>query len=356
MKTRLLAIALFLLFPRLCPAGVAEGSLSYFGRESGLYTSRILDMCQDEYGFLWLGTYDGLYRFDGIRFTNFRGGEGDFPETSHLRISKVIADINNDIWCLDDEMSLRRFNPPTRSFEEVDLPSGVYRLISSGRDKIWVVSADGSLTRIRVGAEDRTLSMGRVTIAGIFPEGVAGVVSSADGADYLYASSGIFRLSWDREEASFEKYSDSPVYCTAEVDGTLFFGSDGGRIISLDGGGCDSIETGFPYRIDLMEYLPDRSCFFLGSLSNHFAVYAPDSGLSEIIPLARYYGRELECRADANGNLWLRDLHGGIFFYDSDGMEFTGLDEALGNTPWNSENRITAFFPDSQGKVCCARS
>lgn len=168
MKTRLLAIALFLLFPRLCPAGVAEGSLSYFGRESGLYTSRILDMCQDEYGFLWLGTYDGLYRFDGIRFTNFRGGEGDFPETSHLRISKVIADINNDIWCLDDEMSLRHFNPPTRSFEEVDLPSGVYRLISSGRDKIWVVSADGSLTRIRVGAEDRTLSMGRVPIAGRF--------------------------------------------------------------------------------------------------------------------------------------------------------------------------------------------
>lgn len=351
MKTRFFALALFLFLPRLCPAGVADGSVTGFGRESGLYTSRILDVCQDDYGLLWLGTYDGLYMFDGISFTNFRGNDGDYPETSHLRITKVISDINNDIWCLDNEMSLRRFNPPSRSFEEVKLSAGVRRLIPSGRDEIWAVTVDGGLEHISVSAQDRSLSIGRVPFAGQFPVGPADIVRSADGADYLFSASGIFRMSADGQGASYEAVADSPAYCAVEVDGTIFFGSDEGRIITIDDGGCDSIETGFPYRIDLMEHLADRSCFFVGSLLNHFAVYASDSGLSEILPLERYNGRELESRMDANGNLWLRDLHRGIFFYDPDGMKFTGLDEALGNTPWNSENRITAFFPDSQGNV-----
>ncbi|HEY0991613.1 MAG TPA: two-component regulator propeller domain-containing protein, partial [Kofleriaceae bacterium] len=42
-----------------------------FGAADGLRNLVIASIAQDAHGFLWLGTEDGVYRFDGERFTHF---------------------------------------------------------------------------------------------------------------------------------------------------------------------------------------------------------------------------------------------------------------------------------------------
>ena len=39
---------------------------------NGLYNNTITDIAEDQLGFIWIGTEDGLVRYDGRVFDNFR--------------------------------------------------------------------------------------------------------------------------------------------------------------------------------------------------------------------------------------------------------------------------------------------
>src|SRR5271157_5825716 len=47
-----------------------------FGRESGLANLEVQCLYQDHTGFLWVGTENGLYRYEGSRFRHFGKEEG----------------------------------------------------------------------------------------------------------------------------------------------------------------------------------------------------------------------------------------------------------------------------------------
>ena len=44
----------------------------HIGQADGLLTSGITSITQDERGFIWIGTLNGLQRYDGTRFVNYR--------------------------------------------------------------------------------------------------------------------------------------------------------------------------------------------------------------------------------------------------------------------------------------------
>ncbi|MGO9229510.1 MAG: two-component regulator propeller domain-containing protein [Bryobacteraceae bacterium] len=51
-------------------------SFKYYDRESGLPNQAVHAMLQDRTGFLWIGTANGLYRYDGHRYRGFNVPEG----------------------------------------------------------------------------------------------------------------------------------------------------------------------------------------------------------------------------------------------------------------------------------------
>ena len=59
----------FLLFTLRCRADVP---IRYLGVAEGLSNSSVNCITQDQYGFIWLGTYDGLNQYDGFDFKIFR--------------------------------------------------------------------------------------------------------------------------------------------------------------------------------------------------------------------------------------------------------------------------------------------
>ncbi|HEX2608503.1 MAG TPA: histidine kinase [Flavisolibacter sp.] len=62
--------------------------------EDGLPDSYVLKTFQDSYGYIWIGTYSGLSRFDGKYFTNY-GLNNGLPD---LFISALAEDSNHAIW------------------------------------------------------------------------------------------------------------------------------------------------------------------------------------------------------------------------------------------------------------------
>ena len=47
-----------------------------YGQADGLSNLNVLSVLQDRPGFLWVGTQNGLFRYNGVRFQSFSAGQG----------------------------------------------------------------------------------------------------------------------------------------------------------------------------------------------------------------------------------------------------------------------------------------
>jgi len=64
--------------------------------EKGLPNSSVTSIAQTPDGYLWVGTYNRLARFDGARFVTFE--PEDTPELLHPRIRKLFLDAQGTLW------------------------------------------------------------------------------------------------------------------------------------------------------------------------------------------------------------------------------------------------------------------
>lgn len=77
----------------------AQGlQFSQIGSADGLPQKHVLCLLEDEMGFLWIGTEDGLYRYDGRQFKEFRSFPNDTTTLSHNYIVSMTEDKNGRIW------------------------------------------------------------------------------------------------------------------------------------------------------------------------------------------------------------------------------------------------------------------
>ena len=69
-------------------------SFKFYGEEEGLQNLAVQVVLQDRAGFLWVGTQNGLYRYDGSRFTRFGKAEGIVG----TRIESLHETAAGDLW------------------------------------------------------------------------------------------------------------------------------------------------------------------------------------------------------------------------------------------------------------------
>lgn len=75
-------------------------------------------IARDNQGMLWFATDDGLYRYDGYDFVNFKSRSGDGVNMPSNRMNSIYASSENGIWCL---VSGRVFLFDTRSCRFLDV-------------------------------------------------------------------------------------------------------------------------------------------------------------------------------------------------------------------------------------------
>ena len=68
------------------------------GVEDGLSQSTVTSIYQDEFGIIWLGTKDGLNRYDGTNFSIFRPVRGDKNSLYNNNIGTICGDKNGHIY------------------------------------------------------------------------------------------------------------------------------------------------------------------------------------------------------------------------------------------------------------------
>ena len=119
--------------------------------EDGLAQESVLAMAQDSDGFMWFGTQNGLSRFDGYRFVNFRNVVGDPSTLASNWIRVLHVDPQGRLW-IGTDGGLARYDAATQGFQQFvpEEPARrgngnrhVRAIIDDGRGGLWLGTGDG---------------------------------------------------------------------------------------------------------------------------------------------------------------------------------------------------------------------
>ncbi len=150
---RMLAAALLLV---LCANGFAAAPrltlrFEHLSVAEGLTQESVLAVVQDRDGFMWFGTQNGLSRFDGYRFINYRSVPGQTRTLSNNWVRVLHLDRHGRLW-LGTDGGLNLYDPITRSFtlfvpqETARRGNGnrhITAIVGDGRDGLWIGTSDG---------------------------------------------------------------------------------------------------------------------------------------------------------------------------------------------------------------------
>ena len=76
----------------------------------------INDIFQDRHGFLWIGTNNGLFKYDGKNIKSYLHNAQDSTSLSSTRIHTIVEDDNGDLW-IGAPYGLNRFDRTTEKFK-----------------------------------------------------------------------------------------------------------------------------------------------------------------------------------------------------------------------------------------------
>ena len=139
--------------PRLIRLPVTEGKdirFTHLSTEEGLSQSRVDHILQDTQGFLWIGTYNGLNRYDGYHFQHYKPEANNPNSIGGVFIYALLQDRSGALWIAIDQ-SLDRFDPITGTFlhfrsnsgDPASLAGHVEHITQDSDGMLWLATRNG---------------------------------------------------------------------------------------------------------------------------------------------------------------------------------------------------------------------
>lgn len=168
-------------------AGAAETrySVDVWGQDEGLPQSSIVSMIQTRDGYLWLGTLNGLVRFDGIRFTVF--DESNTPGLESSRIVNLFEDSQGTLWIGTETAGAAVVHDGRVTSLNIGVGSRQGRLMGICEDAtgaVWLYTADGELVRVFNGTNSWNM----------MPSGYRGLAADKSGLVWVGSDQGLVAL------------------------------------------------------------------------------------------------------------------------------------------------------------------
>ncbi len=155
-------------------------NIDLYTSRNGLPNNSILSIHQDTRGFLWLGTYNGLCRYDGNEFISFSDGKKGSPLINSIQ--SMAQDKAGDIWVATRTGIMAKLEYSTKKWTwEKHLPRGLSVVQCDSFNNVWAGGIYGNIYIIENGV---VTEIGRIktTIKKIIPVSIHTVrITSAEG-------------------------------------------------------------------------------------------------------------------------------------------------------------------------------
>lgn len=274
--------------------------------EDGLPQNSVIAITQTRDGYLWLGTLNGLVRFDGSRFTVF--DESTTPELGSSRIVSLFEDHGGELWIGTETAGIARLHAGRVTPLGIGEGSRGGRLMSACQDKlgaVWLYTADGQVWRDHNGVTN-----------------------------------------------SFSFAADRPSQCrviAADKAGSLWIGSDG-RLSELDPTAALRppvlpIVTNEPVgRVDFL--LASAGGGYWRMADGRTQLWRARQLVRDLGPYPWGYTPVSSACEDSAGNLIVGTLGAGLFWYDAEGKA-----DNLSTNEGLSHNYVLSLCHDREGNL-----
>ena len=323
--------------------GITRYDIRGWQTDDGLPQNSVRAITQTREGYLWVGTQEGLARFDGVRFATL--GTNAPPELKRGWIAALCAGRDGSLWIGCDGYGLARLKEGkfTRFSEADGLLSNQIRCLLEGRDGVLWIGSEAGLTRYQDGkfsnfAEKNNLAANSVT----------GLCEDREGNLRIATPRGLCRLDKEGTISTFNiQYgtaANSLKFVCADRRGRIWTGSDA-ALNRVDG---DTIVT-----YGVAQGLPDqRVCCALEDRNGQLWVgtYRGVMRMVEGKFLARpnhdeAYGDLIyTLYEDREGNIWVGSQDG---LYLMSPARFTAYTTQQGL----SRNNVMSVYEDRAGTI-----
>ena len=121
----------------------------HYNNNSGLSQNTVMSIFQDSKGFIWIGTKNGLNRFDGHDFKIYQRGDS-IHELRNSMIFSINEDQNRTLW-LGTDLGISLYNPYTENFSNFNLKTDkqeeiqgyVNKIFIDKKHRIWILCGNG---------------------------------------------------------------------------------------------------------------------------------------------------------------------------------------------------------------------
>ncbi len=322
MRYFLSVVFLFALF-----SGVtAQRSLDFdkLTMDDGFSSNRANAIIQDKKGYMWIGTWNGLNRYDGYVCKEYIPDFRDSLTLSNREVVALLEDSNENIW-IGTSSGLNRMDPKTGEIKTFEFHYRILALLEDSEGYIWIGTWNGGLYRLSPDDGKMVYYLGNDIINDILED--------SRGILWVATYNGLVRL--DRSTGKLQRINDtsnsishtSITQIEESADGTLWLGTWGGGLNKL--------------KIDPS----DGSYHF-----THYTAQNRPGGLNSNVVYKLLY--------DRLGNLWLGTWDYGLKLLEPTEQEkspdeayFQSFQHDINNPGSLSGNNLSALFVDRSGML-----
>ncbi|MEL6923981.1 MAG: two-component regulator propeller domain-containing protein, partial [Bacteroidota bacterium] len=350
----------------------------HFNKKDGLSHSSVFAIAQDGDGFIWLGTRDGLNKYDGAKFKVYRKGADRKSEIISNDIRILYYDAHTEYLWAGSFDGLSQYSPITDQFtnfttspDQGGLSSNVVRAIfRDTKQQLWVGTKDGLNLQQSDGSFQQVLPDSyRATLRSI-----SAVYEDTQGRLIVGTSEGLYELRQDEkanyslqllfDESQFPAFAKYAIRSVLEdAEGNIYVGTQeeglyrwnkSTQTVSRFRHDSDDLSTLSNDHIRYMQLAPDGSLWvgtFLGlnkqlAGQDNFQRFLKD----DRIPASLSNSSIRAVLFDQRGGMWVGTYHGGLNYFDAVLNQFTNFRQ-LPNQNSISHNVVSSFAEDEKGNI-----
>jgi len=385
---KLFAVALALL-PLLALGQRQHIRFARLGTDQGLSQSNAGCMLQDSRGFMWIGTRDGLNRYDGYRFTVFRHQDGDSTSLTNSYVTSIVEDRHGDLWVGTWGGGLCRYNRQKKSFTHYTLHTGngaahagnpgtvgedfinVLALDETGR--LWIGTDGGGLNILDL-ATGKTQNIFSTNNSGPGDNDITAICEDYQHFFWIGTfKAGVSR--YDPASGHFDRYmqrNGDTTSLTYNAISRIFEDRKQKLWIGTRGGGMDLLNraTGtfrhYRYEPKNPNSIGHDEVFSIEEDdSGHLWIGTENGGLSVMDPVTNHIDRyvqddidntslgnnSIDCiYRDREGNMWLGTYASGLSIFNKSANQFTTF-RHNGQPASLSNNNVLYFAQDADRSI-----
>ena len=347
-----------------------------YSTPEGLSQATARAIAQDRDGFIWIGTQDGLNRFDGYGFKVYKHDRTDPASLTHNHVWALLPDPDGGLWIGTQAGGLNRYDPILDRFTSYESASGpdstASRLVTAlARDRdgrIWVANGGGRLQWVDR-AHERLVDTPLGEHASL--RMVRALLPAHDGAMWIGTNQGLYRADADvRVMTELRADADQALDVTAlaqRPNGELWVGTAESGLYRFSAGGELTAHYRHDAKGDAAYDLPDnevrvlladadggmwiggnsRGLAWLDPDSQRIAVYEHDAARADTIGASRVSALLRE----RNGLLLAGTYTNGLSVHDPRTRAFALIDRVAGAGAVSRIQSALALYADKDGTL-----